>query len=167
MNFIAQFPRFFYICLLCSLWKCDTVISISVEERSLDQFGHMMKELTKRPVSDFNEYGNYCGKGGSGRVLDQIDRCCKVHDDCYGRISNNECKSKSFWDILFTSVYLNRYAWKMQNGAIICESTNNRCDMVLCQCDKTAAECFKKNLRFYNPARKSSSHLDQFIHAFY
>ncbi|XP_074656911.1 acidic phospholipase A2-like [Tubulanus polymorphus] len=157
--------QFLYISLICASWKFDSVVS--VEERSLDQFGHMMKELTKRPVADFNRYGNYCGKGGSGRVLDQIDRCCKVHDDCYGRIGKNECKSKSFFDFLSTSVYVNKYAWKMQNGAIVCESSNSKCDMVLCECDKAAAECFKKNLRFYNPARKATSLLDPFIHAYY
>jgi RHS repeat-associated protein len=29
---------------------------------------------------------NYCGPGGGGPVLNQIDRCCKDHDDCYGHI---------------------------------------------------------------------------------
>ena len=31
------------------------------------------------------DYGNWCGKGGSGPVQDTFDQCCKEHDECYGR----------------------------------------------------------------------------------
>lgn len=30
------------------------------------------------------DYGNWCGKGGRGSVLDTLDQCCKEHDLCYG-----------------------------------------------------------------------------------
>lgn len=30
-------------------------------------------------------YGNWCGKGGAGVVMDSLDQCCKEHDECYGR----------------------------------------------------------------------------------
>ncbi len=28
-------------------------------------------------------YGNYCGLGGSGEAIDDIDVACRNHDDCY------------------------------------------------------------------------------------
>src|SRR5438067_1119330 len=41
------------------------------------------------------DYGNYCGKGGSGEPIDSIGACCQAHDNCYEAqdcsIFNNAC----------------------------------------------------------------------------
>lgn len=36
------------------------------------------------PTGLRNIYGNWCGPGGSGPVLDPVDQCCYDHDSCYG-----------------------------------------------------------------------------------
>jgi RHS repeat-associated protein len=35
------------------------------------------------PGAHLWEYGNYCGKGGAGTPINNIDQQCKNHDDCY------------------------------------------------------------------------------------
>jgi hypothetical protein len=32
-----------------------------------------------------SNYGNWCGKGGSGKTMDKLDECCKAHDECYDK----------------------------------------------------------------------------------
>lgn len=34
----------------------------------------------------YNDYGCWCGFGGNGKPVDGVDECCKLHDECYGRI---------------------------------------------------------------------------------
>ena len=42
-------------------------------KRSLFDLGDMILFTTGRPGLDFNKYGNFCGKGGTGQVMDRID----------------------------------------------------------------------------------------------
>uniref|UniRef100_A0A671U5P3 Phospholipase A2 n=1 Tax=Sparus aurata TaxID=8175 RepID=A0A671U5P3_SPAAU len=32
----------------------------------------------------YNNYGCYCSFGGHGTPVDEVDQCCKVHDEFYG-----------------------------------------------------------------------------------
>jgi RHS repeat-associated protein len=47
------------------------------------------------PTGLINIYGNWCGPGGSGPVLDTLDQCCYDHDSCYDRC-NATWKDKVF-----------------------------------------------------------------------
>ncbi|KAK3750942.1 hypothetical protein QZH41_015018 [Actinostola sp. cb2023] len=69
--------------------------------RSLYDFYRMIKCETGRPPSDYNGYGCWCGKGGDGKILDDLDRCCYVHDHCYGEArKSGKCTKwlQIYWD---------------------------------------------------------------------
>ncbi|CAH3104332.1 unnamed protein product [Pocillopora meandrina] len=72
-------------------------------QRNLVQFHNMIKCTTSRSSVYYVDYGCYCGYGGTGNPLDATDRCCQVHDECYGRIMKDPdlCtfSSSVYWKI--------------------------------------------------------------------
>lgn len=34
-----------------------------------------------------------CTAGGGGKILNKVDGCCRIHDDCYARNKTNRCKT--------------------------------------------------------------------------
>ncbi|XP_049871216.1 uncharacterized protein LOC126370421, partial [Pectinophora gossypiella] len=89
----------------------------------------------------YKGYGCYCGFLGSGRPTDGIDRCCKMHDECY---ENIYCP--------FFTVYFQPYYWKCYKGQPLCALENyhtqhqfiNGCAARLCECDRRFAMCVKQ-----------------------
>ena len=41
-------------------------------------------------------YGNYCGFGGRGQPMDEIDECCYAHDACWAAINYRWAAFKSY-----------------------------------------------------------------------
>eukprot|EP00057_Strongylocentrotus_purpuratus_P034409 XP_795063.2 PREDICTED: phospholipase A2, minor isoenzyme-like [Strongylocentrotus purpuratus] len=110
--------------------------------RSLLEFAIMIKCHTGRWPLDYNGYGCYCGMGGEGRVIDEVDACCKWHDECYDRLLDSKaCKN-------LVHVYIRPYrfwqrrCWK-KDAEIKCYS-KRPCSRGLCQCDREAALCFAR-----------------------
>nr|AJC52505.1 phospholipase A2 precursor [Protobothrops flavoviridis] len=117
-----------------TLWIM-AVLLVGVEGHLL-QFRKMIKKMTgKEPIVSYAFYGCYCGKGGRGKPKDATDRCCFVHDCCYGKVTG--CDPK--WDY---------YTYSSENGDIVCEG-DNPCTKEVCECDKAAAICFRDNLKTY------------------
>ncbi|KAJ8395646.1 hypothetical protein AAFF_G00031270 [Aldrovandia affinis] len=109
--------------------------------RALWQFREMMvcTMPDSWPLLDFTDYGCYCGKGGSGSPVDDLDRCCYVHDKCYEEsMQMEEC-----WPIL-DNPYTEMYSYKCNEATktVTCSGENTSCEKFICECDRQAAICF-------------------------
>lgn len=60
-------------------------------EQALSAQGVAPAEVT--PQQSIPLYGNWCGPGqsGPGAPIDDLDTCCMVHDNCYGREGYFDC----------------------------------------------------------------------------
>nr|P81478.1 RecName: Full=Acidic phospholipase A2 2; Short=svPLA2; AltName: Full=Phosphatidylcholine 2-acylhydrolase; AltName: Full=Phospholipase A2 isozyme II; Short=PLA2-II [Trimeresurus gramineus]AAB24916.1 phospholipase A2-II, PLA2-II {EC 3.1.1.4} [Trimeresurus gramineus=green habu snakes, venom, Peptide, 122 aa] [Trimeresurus gramineus] len=104
---------------------------------NLLQFENMIRNVAGRSgIWWYSDYGCYCGKGGHGRPQDASDRCCFVHDCCYGKV--NGCNPKK-------AVYI----YSLENGDIVCGG-DDPCRKEVCECDKAAAICFRDNKDTYD-----------------
>ncbi|NP_001406150.1 group IIE secretory phospholipase A2 [Rattus norvegicus] len=98
----------------------------------------MIERMTGKPALQYNDYGCYCGVGGSNWPVDQTDWCCHAHDCCYGRLEKLGCDPK-----------LEKYLFSITRDTIFCAGRTT-CQRQTCECDKRAALCFRHNLGTYN-----------------
>ncbi|KAM9371567.1 phospholipase A2 [Phaethornis superciliosus] len=121
-----------------------------VSPRAVWEFRSMIKCTIpdSHPLWRFGDYGCYCGLGGSGTPVDELDRCCQVHDACYSKaIKLDSCK------FLLDNPYTEMYKFSCSKGEITCHSKNKECEMFICNCDRAAAMCFAKAP--YNPEHRN------------
>ncbi|XP_063621238.1 acidic phospholipase A2 2-like [Cydia splendana] len=78
-------------------------------------------------------YGNYCGLGGSGTPINDIDSCCEQHDACYD-------DNKDFYGCS-SSMYVSPYEWSCNDGYPSCHDGHDKCGLWTCVCDKAMMEC--------------------------
>lgn len=129
---------------------------------------NMMSCTTNRTfietLIDFANYGCYCGPSGWGEPVDEVDRCCKAHDECYGATHSSE-RGECILNIM---AYLIPYHFTLHkcdtpDAYITCagiEAYNwydllPECSIAICNCDRVIAECIAKytyheKYRFYN-----------------
>lgn len=139
--------------LLLLLTAC--LVSGGPSPRALWQFGGMIQcaQPGVNPLI-YNEYGCWCGFGGGGTPRDQLDQCCKVHDNCYeasGKISG--CQGVG--DLPYVLVY----DYTCSGQRVTCSASNDKCQAAVCECDRVAAHCFAQNK--YNSDNK---YLDHKVH---
>ncbi|XP_028405652.1 phospholipase A2 A2-actitoxin-Cgg2a-like [Dendronephthya gigantea] len=122
------------------------VDSINNQKRGL-YFGHMISCETGRSAVDYLDYGCFCGLGGRGTPVDELDTCCHTHDQCYGDLLDSVCSlSHSIYSITYKyhgcsdCAEPHEYSWWDSFGY---ESV--ACRKALCDCDAAAAKCFKKS----------------------
>ncbi|NXN88526.1 PA21B Phospholipase, partial [Bombycilla garrulus] len=116
--------------------------SADVSPRAMWLFRKLIKCTLpdSHPLLDFNGYGCYCGLGGSGTPVDELDRCCQVHDNCY-----SQAEKLSSCTFILDNPYTKRYSYTCSNKKITCSSSNDECSLFICNCDRAAAECFAKS----------------------
>ncbi|XP_065431469.1 basic phospholipase A2 sphenotoxin subunit B-like [Chrysemys picta bellii] len=106
---------------------------------SLLEFRKMIKQATgKSALPNYTSYGCHCGVGGKGMPKDATDWCCLHHDCCYSQLMAQKCHVKT-----------ERYHYTYRTGVITC-GPDSWCKRSICECDKTAALCMKRNLQSYN-----------------
>ncbi|XP_078097910.1 basic phospholipase A2-like [Mustelus asterias] len=116
----------------------------SIEQRNLINFAHVI-DCVNLQVGKlrYADYGCFCGPGGNGnQPVDDIDRCCQVHDDCYGEAEKMGCYP------IFTL-----YDSCCVDGIPKCPDTwptSSKCGKKVCTCDVEAAVCFKKHSDKFN-----------------
>uniref|UniRef100_A0A2K5YZU5 Phospholipase A2 n=2 Tax=Cercopithecidae TaxID=9527 RepID=A0A2K5YZU5_MANLE len=76
---------------------------------NLVQFGVMIEKMTGKSALQYNDYGCYCGVGGSHWPVDETDWCCHAHDCCYGRLEKLGCEPK-----------LEKYLFSVSKRGIFC-----------------------------------------------
>ncbi|CAL4161846.1 unnamed protein product, partial [Meganyctiphanes norvegica] len=83
-------------------------------------------------------YGCYCGVGGRGLPVDDIDSCCMEHDNCYGFVQLR-CH---LLDYITTE-----YTWTCFRGRVLCltrGSNKSDCYEQLCRCDESFVKCLQR-----------------------
>ncbi|KAI8489940.1 Phospholipase A2, major isoenzyme [Branchiostoma belcheri] len=110
--------------------------------------GRLIYCATQRNPLDYSDYGCWCGLGGSGEPMDDVDRCCKEHDECYDSVID-QC------GYLFP--YTATYNYNCRRGQITCapntsgwwwnkpSKKTSMCKLAVCNCDKTLAECYARH----------------------
>ncbi|XP_032248159.1 putative inactive group IIC secretory phospholipase A2 [Phoca vitulina] len=107
-------------------------------------FQKMVKHITGRSAFfSYYGYGCYCGLGGKDTPVDDTDRCCLMHDCCYGKLKQPGCQPM-----------LNSYRFHITNGTVTCQCAlgprvSCLCGLWACECDRQSAYCFRESLPTY------------------
>lgn len=115
----------------------------NTSKRGAVELYKMMKCGTGCNPLIYKGYGCYCGFLGSGKPVDGIDRCCKMHDWCYTKA---KCK---FIDSQLP--YFISFKWSCNHGAPYCVTGKSRkdgpgsCGHQLCECDREFVECLSEH----------------------
>nr|BAJ07178.1 phospholipase A2 enzyme [Pseudechis rossignolii] len=115
--------------------------SIPPQPLNLYQFKEMIECANKGTISGlaYAGYGCYCGNGGRGTPVDELDRCCKAHDDCYG-----EAEKLPACNYVMSGPCYNTYSYDCVEHQLTCKGDNDECKAFICNCDRAAAKCFAK-----------------------
>ncbi|XP_042334550.1 phospholipase A2 homolog otoconin-22-like [Sceloporus undulatus] len=109
------------------------------------QFNEMIQLNTVTfSLANFTNYGCHCGSGTQGFPVDDVDRCCHSHDCCYNKAEMFGC-----------TPHIHTYRFYAQRDKIKCVKSRDRCEKLICDCDRKAASCFRKHIFTYNPQFKN------------
>ncbi|XP_061907669.1 phospholipase A2 [Entelurus aequoreus] len=124
--------------LLLLLTACVVSGATVAPPKAFWQFGNMIRcaQPGVNPLK-YNDYGCWCGLGGTGSPLDDLDMCCYVHDKCYER-SRKIPGCNNIMDLPHVLVY----DYTCAKEKVTCSASNAKCQAAACECDRVAAHCF-------------------------
>ncbi|NWU80251.1 PA2V Phospholipase, partial [Onychorhynchus coronatus] len=105
----------------------------SRQRRGILELAGAIRCTTGRSPFAYLRYGCYCGLGGRGWPKDRVDWCCFNHDCCYGKAEQAGCQPKT-----------ESYHWECKDNSAVCDSLEDKCQKMACECDREAAKCFSK-----------------------
>lgn len=128
----------------------NRVQDLAVSKRSLVDFSKMVlcgtDRNTVRDGADYLNYGCWCGFGGSGQPVDDLDWCCYEHDMCYNDLARSELCGWPYNTMIYSRSYdteectkcapASSYSWWEGYG---------KCRERLCKCDADAVKCFARS----------------------
>ncbi|XP_013093193.2 basic phospholipase A2 caudoxin-like [Biomphalaria glabrata] len=119
----------------------------SIHKRGIALLCYQMEQTLNSSCLAYLGYGCFCGPGGHGTPVDDVDRCCQTHDACYGQ---DKCK-KSWYD------YFVHYSVKCPEGSCQCTDSpvTSPCAHTACECDRVFAECLRATKHLVNQTHKS------------
>ncbi|XP_040183745.1 acidic phospholipase A2 BpirPLA2-I-like [Rana temporaria] len=132
MNKLLLLTLVFTCCTHYQMLESCTNTPARDERSLLDMFASLYCSRSKFSVSLMGLllYGCFCGPGGSGQPVDEVDQCCHAHDCCYQHTKVNlQCQSES-----------SGYKFSCEQATIGCVSTDF-CGRAACECDRLFAEC--------------------------
>lgn len=143
-----------YACFaILFLFTCE-IISASIpavansrHKRDIWQLCNVVTQFTHRDCTDFVGYGCYCGLGGDGTAVDDIDVCCKRHDECYG---TKKC------DAIHNPKWT---TYEITNKQDHCKD-HTGCKRETCECDLSLAKCLHLHQNSYT-AVNSAGQMDK------
>ncbi|XP_059171132.1 basic phospholipase A2-like [Physella acuta] len=114
----------------------------AVVKRATDLLKDMMANATQS-TTDYSGYGCFCF-GGKGKPVDDVDRCCKEHVDCYTSVINKykPCSPSTKY-----------YKYSCQSEKCFCDPVGSRCGYNTCVCDQILSQCVAS--KKYNAAYKN------------
>jgi len=98
-------------------------------------------------------YGNWCGFGGDGNVVDRIDACCRSHDFCYTAAQTSALRNTCSFKNIFAHPVFWTYEWTTQQNIFTCFDDDDRrcdiggadfCECRACICDSQFVECLAR-----------------------
>ncbi|XP_059160745.1 acidic phospholipase A2 PA-3-like [Physella acuta] len=112
----------------------------AVQKRATILLKGMIANVTESST-DYDGYGCFCYGGAGKKPVDELDSCCKAHNECYKPIYN-----KCFPTTI-------DYKYSCVGSTCTCDPKNTQCGTSACTCDLQLAKCVAS--KKYNDAYKN------------